>query len=92
MVDNYIQTGGNGSTYIDGTADTAPPTGITKFIAVSALTATVLDTSAMTSAGYTTNITDFDVDITIPAGTTVYGRFTGLTLVSGTCIAYHDRN
>ena len=33
--------------------------------------------------------TDFDVDVTIPANVSVYGRFTVINLVSGTCLAYH---
>ena len=79
----------NGCTYIDGTASTTPPIAGSIFVAVQALTATVLDVSVMDSAGYTHGITDFDADITIPAGVTIYPQATGLTLVSGTCLAYH---
>ena len=85
----YHLTGGNGATYIDGTADTAPPTSSNSFIAIQALTATVLDQSDMAAAGET-NWTDFDADVTIPAGVTVYGRFRNINLVSGTCLAYHE--
>jgi hypothetical protein len=86
---SYILTGGNGATYIDGTADTTPPSGVTHFIAIQALTATVLDQSDM-AATNETNWEDFDVDVTIPAGSTVFGRFTNINLVSGTCLAYHE--
>lgn len=86
----YALTGGNGCTYIDGTAATTPPTGSNTFTAVQALTETVLDISAMNSNSYTSRITDFDVDITIPAGSIIYPWATGLVLLSGTCLAYHE--
>ena len=89
---SYFITGGNGGTYIDTTANTPAPDANKFFAAIAALTETVLDYSAMDAAGYRTTdaIAGFDSDITIPAGMTIYGRFDGITLVSGTCIAYHD--
>ena len=85
----YALTGGNGATYIDGTADTTPPTQTRHFVAILALTETVLDQSDMAGTNET-NWEDFDVDVTIPAGVTVHGRFKVINLVSGTCLAYHE--
>lgn len=81
--------GENGATYINDTADVSPPASSNHFIAITALTETVLDQSDMAGANET-NWVDFDVDVTIPAGVTVYGRFTVISLVSGTCLAYHE--
>ena len=79
-----LLTGLNGATYIDGTGATTPVGDA--FCAIQALTATVLDQSVITQAN--TNWKGFDVVVTIPAGTIVYGRFKTITLVSGTCLAY----
>lgn len=79
----------NGATYIDDTSDHAPASPSAHFIAIQALTETVLDQSDMSETNET-NWTDFDADVTIPAGVTVYGRFTNINLVSGTCLAYHE--
>ena len=44
--------------------------------------------AVISSSGTTSNITDFDADITISAGQTIYGTFESITLASGAVIAY----
>lgn len=55
------------------------------FGAIQALTAATLDQSGMTDA----LLDDFDGDLSIPAGVTVYGRFPTVQLTTGTVIAYY---
>ena len=44
--------------------------------------------AVISSSGSTSNIDDFDVDITLSAGQTMYGRFAQITLVAGEVVAY----
>jgi hypothetical protein len=54
-----------------------------KFSAFTVIAEAVLDSSEITS-----KIQDLDVDVTVPAGITIFGNFSNLQLVSGTIIAY----
>lgn len=59
------------------------------YCSIQALTSAVLDASEMGSpSSNTCSIEDLDTDLTIPAGTTIYGRFGNCQLTSGTVIAY----
>lgn len=66
----------NGSVYID---DTAAHAG--QFCAIQALEAAVV-------AALSGNMTDFAGGLPIPAGTTIEGSFTSITLTSGKVLAY----
>lgn len=68
----------NGSTYISGTSAV---TGT--FVAIQALADTVVST--MTS----TDIAGTLTSVPIPAGVTIYGTITSITLTSGKVIAYN---
>ena len=54
-----------------------------KYTSITALTEVVLSNS-----GTASKIADFDVDITIPAGVTIFGKFSAIQASSGTLIAY----
>lgn len=47
--------------------------------------------TACTFSAITGNIASFPTAVAIAAGTVIQGRFTALTLTSGTLIAYNDR-
>ncbi len=70
----------NGGIFIN---DTAAHTG--SFMAVQAVGDAA---AAINNSGTTSNIDDFDANITISAGQTIYGRFSQITLASGAVIAY----
>jgi len=75
-----------GSIYIDDDSDhTAPTDG--HFTSIFATAAAVLDASSMPN----TDIEDI-ADLNIPVGSTIYGRFPTISLVSGkviACKSYH---
>ena len=71
-----------GSIFID---DTGQHTG--DFVAVTAITAATVDVSDCTNI--TKSMTDADTDFVIPAGVTIYGRFSVFSLGDGTAIAYY---
>ena len=73
-----LELGGLGGIYV---ADTSVRNGT--FGCILALTACVVNT--MTSS----NITGTLTAVSIPAGTRVYGKFSSVTLTSGTCIIYN---
>jgi hypothetical protein len=70
------QKGENGGLYI---ADTSAHTGI--WDAIQALEATVADLVSSNLSGTLTSVP-------IPAGVTIFGQFSSITLTSGTVIAY----
>ena len=70
-----------GSIFID---DTAQHTG--DFVAVTALEDSVVDVSDCTDIA---NTMDDAADFTIPAGVTIFGRFSVFSLGSGKVIAYY---
>ncbi len=76
----YSLTAGNGGIFIN---DTSAHTG--DFMSIMA----VGDAAAVISSTSVSNITDFDADITISAGQTLYGRFDSVTLASGEVVAYN---
>ena len=77
----YSLTAGQGGVLINDTAAHTEGT----FMSIQA----VGDAAAViSSSGTTSNITDFDPDITISAGQTIYGTFESITLASGAVIAY----
>ena len=69
-----------GSVFID---DTALHTG--DFVAITAIEDSVVDVSDCTNIAETM---EDAVDFTIPAGLTIYGRFSVFSLASGKVIAY----
>jgi ABC-type glucose/galactose transport system permease subunit len=71
-----VALGQAGSILID---DTAGHTG--KFVALTALSTSVLDVSEMSNI--TNTIEDADADISIPTGVTIYGEFEDVQLASG---------
>ena len=65
--------------------DTAAHAG--DFIAITAITDTVTLANATTASNYE----DFDADIVLAKGVTIFGQFSSITLVgSGVCIAYKE--
>jgi uncharacterized protein YcgI (DUF1989 family) len=76
-----IALGQVGSVFID---DTAQHTG--DFVAITAIEDSVVDVSRCTNIAET--MEDADVDFTIPAGLTIFGRFSVFCLTSGKVIAY----
>lgn len=72
----------SGGTYID---DTAAHTG--KFGAIQALAAAVIAALESESPG---KLLGTMATMPIPAGTTIYGNFTSITLTSGKVIAYNQ--
>tara|TARA_Y100000817_G_scaffold314959_1_gene316473 strand:- start:20375 stop:20635 length:261 start_codon:yes stop_codon:yes gene_type:complete len=77
----YSLTGGQGSVFINDTAAHTEGT----FMAIQAVGDAA---AAINNSGTTSNITDFDANITISAGQTIYGTFESITLASGAVIAY----
>ena len=75
----YSLTAGNGGIFINDTSAHAGD-----FMSIMA----VGDAAAVISSTSVSNITDFDADITISAGQTLYGRFDSVTLASGEVVAY----
>jgi hypothetical protein len=79
------QLGCCGAEYIDdtsvGTSHTGPYMALQSVGTVDA----VLDQSDMAGG---VNYDDFDADLTIPNGATIFGKFTGVSLASGAIIAY----
>ena len=71
--------GSLGGQYIADTDATTPATGF-KFVAIQVITACTI-----TLVGNITGITT----VALPAGTIIYGRYTSLTLASGSVIAYN---
>ena len=69
-----------GSVFIDDTAQHTGP-----FVAITAIEDSVVDVSDCTDIADT--MADA-VDFTIPAGLTIYGRYSVFSLVSGKVIAY----
>lgn len=63
--------------------DTAAKTG--RWGAITALTAAVANITTGAGGGWTGTTTA----VNIPAGVTIYGNFTGITLASGSVIAYN---
>lgn len=60
-------------------------------MAIQAIEQSVLDASEMGSGAGATkdcNLTDFDTDMTLTAGATLYGSFKNCRLVSGKVVAY----
>ena len=78
-------TGCCGADYIDDTSAGTSHTG--PYIALQAVGTAdaVLDQSDMDGG---VNWTDFDADVTIPRGVTIYGKFTAVSLGSGAVLAY----
>lgn len=74
----FESRGGNGSLFIN---DTAPHVG--DFTNVTALTAAVANLTAGNMSGPATAVN-------IPAGVTVYGNFTSITLASGSVQAFNS--
>tara|TARA_Y100000593_G_scaffold77832_1_gene144240 strand:- start:509 stop:766 length:258 start_codon:yes stop_codon:yes gene_type:complete len=77
----YSLTGGNGSVFINDTSTHTGP-----FMAIQAVNgaqAVINPTSTQS------NIDDFDANLTIDSGQTVYGQFANCTLVSGAVLAYY---
>ena len=77
--------GSCGADYID---DTVAHTGPYSAVQVVGTADAVLDQSVMAPCAGDLAYGDFDVDITIPKGAIVYGRFNCIALVSGAVIAY----
>ena len=77
----YALPGGNGGVLINDTATHTGP-----YMAIQAVNGgqAVLNPTSITS-----NIEDFDVNLTIDSGQTIYGDFANCTLVSGAVIAYY---
>ena len=71
--------GGYGGKYVATTDATTPSSGYS-FIAIQVIT-----DCSITLVGNITGITT----VALPAGTIVYGRYTSLTLASGSVIAYN---
>ena len=76
----YALTAGNGSKFVD---DTSAHAGHFWAIEVMGDAACVVS-----SSGTTGNIEDHDVDITLSAGQTIYGRWSQVTLASGSALLY----
>ena len=72
--------GGCGSIYIDSTGTHTAP--------YSAIMAVDGRSAVVSHLGSTSDIEDFDQDITLASGQTLYGDFTRITLTSGKVIAY----
>ena len=82
----YALTGGNGGILIDDTSAHTLTEG--KYAAITALDGSVvLDASEMSSGS---NWEDFDADLAVPQGVTVYGRFSTVQLTGGTAVAYKE--
>ena len=76
---NYANSGGYGGKYIDDTNATTPDTGYV-FTEIYTLEATT-----MTLVGNITGITS----VAVPADRTIKGRYTSITLASGSVVAYN---
>jgi hypothetical protein len=76
--------GGAGFSVIADTAEATPPTGEC-FYALQMIGDTVLDDI---TAHASAPIDGTATGITFPAGFVLYGKFTAVTLTSGSCIAY----
>ena len=76
-----VGVGGCGAIYID---DQATHTGN-----FSAITAVGTADAVLANATSVSDIADFDADITIPKGVTIFGNFTTIDLTSGKVIAYN---
>ena len=86
-----MQHGQCGATYIDDTAGASSHPGPFYALQSVGTVDAVLDQSDMeTVDGSATNYTHFDADITIPNGSTIFGHFKGVSLGSGTVIAYKE--
>ena len=80
-----------GSVFIDDTDIHTGP-----FVAIAAIEDSAVDASDCTNiantmvdgASGTTGASTMTTDFTIPAGMTIYGRWTAINLASGACIAY----
>ena len=80
-----------GSVFIDDTDIHTGP-----FVAIAAIEDSVVDATDCTNiantmvdgASGTTGASTMTTDFTIPAGMTIYGRWTVIDLASGSCIAY----
>ena len=78
-VNKALRVGACGAILIN---DTAAKTG--KFSAITAVGTADVVLDATTAS----DITDFDVDVTIPKGVTIFGNFTSIVVNSGVAIAY----
>ena len=76
-----IQVGQTGATIIDGTDEITGP-----FVAITALEASVVDTSECDVTWLSGTI---PATFKIPSGATIYGRFESIELDSGSVIAYY---
>jgi hypothetical protein len=74
-----------GAIYIDDTSVHAGPYTAVQVIGTADA---VLDVSAMSPTNGDVVYEDFDVDITIPKGSIIYGKFINIALVSGAVLAY----
>lgn len=77
-----------GADYIDDTAVGTSHIGPYSAIQAVGTADAVLDQSQMAACAGDLAYTDFDVDITIPKGGIIYGKFNCISLVSGAVIAY----
>ena len=86
-----MQHGQCGAEYIDDDGAASNHTGPYYALQSVGTVDAVLDQSDMETAdGSATNYTNFDADITIPNGATIFGHFTGVSLGSGAVIAYKE--
>lgn len=89
---SYSLLGQNGGVLVDDTnehnAETESGNSGAFYCAIQALTAATLDESGMADYDTETNIKDLDVDLSLAAGTVIYGRFATVQLTTGTVIAY----
>ena len=98
-----ISLGQAGSMIIDGATNTMTPPPGCVFVAITSIVNTTFDasgglvavdsdrfinTEAASSAGGGANGVQMDASNSIPAGMTIYGRWTSINLAGGTIIAY----
>lgn len=81
---NYTGLGNNGGKIITGTSAATPDGGATTFAAIRTITATVITAAP----GNLTGI----AGPTYPANFLIEGRFSSITLASGSVIAYNAHN
>jgi hypothetical protein len=86
-----MQHGQCGAEYIDDNGAASTHTGPYYALQSVGTADAILDQSDMETAnGSAINYDNFDTDITIPNGSTIFGHFIGISLVSGAIIAYKE--
>ena len=104
MAKNLIEDiafGASGSTYIVASANAVTPPLDQYYVAIYMLTDAVFTNSGLVAAGQRGSTTYIGSEgngagtngtvtdgVTFPAGVTIYGRYSSIDLVSGSCIAY----